>query len=52
MRFYKDGHTGLRGRFDYGTPSTDDLDNVDRFAMLFLSEDRGAVVRQAAPPKR
>jgi len=52
VRFYKDGYTDLRGRFDYGSLSTSDLDDVERFAILFLSDDRGAVVREAAPPKR
>ena len=50
--FYKDGYTDLRGRFDYATLSTNMLDNVDRFAVLILSENQGAVVREVAPPKR
>ena len=51
-RFYKDGYTDLRGRFDYTSLNTNDLDFVDRFAILVLSETDGAVVREAAPPKR
>jgi hypothetical protein len=51
-RFYKDGYTDLRGRFDYASLSTNELDFVDRFALLVLSEQNGAVVREAAPPKR
>jgi hypothetical protein len=52
VRFFKDGYTDLRGRFDYATLSTDELDGVDRFALLVLSEEHGAVIREAAPPKR
>jgi hypothetical protein len=52
VRFFKDGYTDLRGRFDYSSLSTDDLDRVDRFALLVLSEEHGAVVQEAAPPKR
>jgi hypothetical protein len=52
VRFYKDGYTDLRGRFDYSSLSTDDLDRVDRFALLVLSEEHGATVQEAAPPKR
>lgn len=52
VQFYKDGYTDLRGRFDYATLSTNQLDHVERFALLVLSEDRGAVVRELAPPKR
>lgn len=52
VAFYKDGYTDLQGRFDYATLSTDDLDRVERFALLVASETRGAVVLEAAPPQR
>ena len=52
VRFYKDGYTDLRGRFDYSSLNTNELDFVDKFALLVLSEEHGAVVREAAPPKR
>ncbi len=52
VRFFKDGYTDLRGRFDYSSLNTNELDNVARFALLILSEDHGAIVREAAPPKR
>ena len=50
--FYKDGYTDLRGRFDYTSLNTNELDNVQRFALLILSEESGALVREAQPPKR
>ena len=52
VRFFKDGYTDLRGRFDYASLSTNELEHVDRFALLILSENHGATVREAAPPKR
>jgi len=52
VRFYKDGYTDLRGRFDYGSLSTNELDNVERFALLFLSDAQGALVREASAPKQ
>ncbi|MBP7866141.1 MAG: hypothetical protein KA419_09345 [Acidobacteria bacterium] len=52
VNFYKDGYTDLRGRFDYASLSTDDLDRTDRFAILVLSDTDGAVVKEAAPPGR
>jgi hypothetical protein len=52
VAFYKDGYTDLRGRFDYATLSTDDLDRVERFALLVVSDDAGAAVLEAAPPPR
>ncbi len=52
VKFYKDGYTDLRGRFDYTSLSTNELEAVDRFSVLILSDDLGAMVREAAPPKR
>jgi hypothetical protein len=52
VRFYKDGYTDLRGRFDYATLSTDDLDRVERFAILIVSDEAGATVLEAPPPPR
>ena len=50
--FYKDGYTDLRGKFDYGSLSTDNLDLVERFSILIMSEDSGAVVKEAEVPVR
>ena len=52
VAFYKDGYTDLRGRFDYVSLNTDELDRVAKFAILVLSDAKGAVVKEAAPPKR
>jgi hypothetical protein len=52
IQFYKDGYTDLRGRFDYVSLNTNELDHVQKFAFLVLSDDSGAVVREADPPKR
>jgi hypothetical protein len=50
--FYKDGYTDLRGKFDYASLSTDDLNGATRFAILVLSDEHGAVVKEAQPPRR
>ena len=52
VTFYKDGYTDLRGRFDYASLSTDKLDHVQRFAILVLSDEYGAVIRESDVPKR
>jgi hypothetical protein len=52
VSFYKDGYTDLRGRFDFTSVSTDDLERVQRFALLVLSDSDGAAVREAAPPQQ
>ena len=51
VRFHKDGYTDLRGRFDYVSQSNQSFDDVEKFAVLVLSDENGAVVRQAAKPK-
>jgi hypothetical protein len=52
VKFYKDGYTDLRGRFDYASLNTNDLDVAGKFSILVLSDEFGATVREAAPPKR
>ena len=52
VKFYKDGYTDLRGRFDYASLSTNDLDFVDRFSILVMDDEQGALIREVAPPKR
>jgi len=52
VKFYKDGYTDLRGRFDYASVSTPEKTPVERFAVLVLSDEHGALIREAAPPQR
>ncbi len=52
VQFYKDGYTDLRGRFDYTSLNTNELDFVESFALLVLSDQHGAIVREAKPPKQ
>lgn len=51
VQFYKDGYTDLRGRFDYASLSNQSLSTVERFAVLVVSPDFGAIVREAGVPK-
>ena len=52
VKFYKDGYTDVRGRFDYASLNTNDLDIATKFSVLVLSDANGALVREANPPKR
>jgi hypothetical protein len=52
VRFYKDGYTDLRGRFDYVSLNTGELDTVQSFAILILNDEHGAIIREAKPPKQ
>ena len=51
IRFYKDGYTDLRGRFDYASISNDDLATAERFAILVLDSENGASLHEVGPPK-
>ena len=50
--FHKDGYTDHRGRMDYVSLNTGGLDQVERFALLIMSPEDGAVIREANPPKQ
>jgi hypothetical protein len=52
IKFYKDGYTDLRGRFDYASLSTGDLQSVVKFSLLISSDRDGSMVREAMPPLR
>jgi hypothetical protein len=51
VQFFKDGYTDLRGRFDYTSLNTNEIEYVDKFSMLIMSDEHGALIREAAPPK-
>ena len=52
VKFFKDGYTDLRGRFDYASVSSNEVQDVANFSILISSEKFGAVVREANPPRR
>ncbi|MBM3981598.1 MAG: hypothetical protein FJ304_15235 [Planctomycetes bacterium] len=52
VKFHKDGYTDLRGRFDYISVNTPERQAIEKFSVLVLSEERGALIREVAPPQR
>jgi hypothetical protein len=52
VRFYKDGYTDVRGRFDYASVSADDAKGSTRFAILVISDEKGATLHDVATPSR
>jgi len=52
VKFHKDGYTDVRGRFDYASVSTPERQPIERFAILVLSDEKGATIRESAPPQR
>ncbi len=52
VRFFKDGYTDLRGKFDYVSLNTSELSKVVKLSLLVMSEKEGALVREVTPPKQ
>ncbi len=52
VRFFKDGYTDLRGKFDYASVSSSGLSGVRKFSILVMSDDHGATVLEVTPPQR
>src|SRR5205823_2555151 len=52
VKFHKDGYTDLRGRFDYASVNSPERQAIQKFSVLILSDDKGAVIREASPPQQ
>ena len=52
VKFHEDGYTDLRGRLGCALVNTPERQASERFSVLVLSEDGGALIREAAPPKQ
>jgi hypothetical protein len=52
VRFYKDGYTDSRGRFDYASVSAADAKGATRYAILVISEEKGATLHDVAAPNQ
>ncbi len=50
VKFYKDGYTDSRGRFDYTSISASSARGATRFAILVKSEEKGATLHDVATP--
>ncbi|MDZ4198506.1 MAG: hypothetical protein U1E27_04380, partial [Kiritimatiellia bacterium] len=51
-RFWKDGYTDLRGRFDYLSLNDRKPEEAAEFSILILHPELGAEIRTAKPPTR
>lgn len=52
VRFYKDGYTDSRGRFDYTSVSAGDAKGATRYAILVISDEKGATLHDVAAPNQ
>ena len=51
-KFHKDGYTDIRGTFDYVTLNQDNLNDIQSFSILVVSEQYGSVIREAGKPSK
>ena len=51
IKFYKDGFTDLRGKFDYISLNTDLINEVNKFSILMVSKEYGSIIVSCNPPK-
>lgn len=49
--FFKDGYTDIRGKFDYAQTSGNRLKDVQKFAILVMSDTLGSIIKECNPPK-
>lgn len=50
IAFYKDGYTDLRGRFDYASVTVSGGISAEKLAVLVMSDELGATIRELTPP--
>lgn len=50
IKFYKDGYTDLRGKFNYISLNTDMLNSVSKFSILIIHDKLGSAIKEVNPP--
>jgi len=50
IKFYKDGYTDLRGKFNYILLNTDQLKIVTKFAVFIMHDEFGSIIKECNPP--
>jgi hypothetical protein len=50
VKFYKDGYTDLRGKFNFISLNTDDLRNLSRFSIFVIHDQFGSLIKECNPP--
>ena len=50
VKFFKDGYTDLRGRFNFLGLNTNNLGNINKFALFILHPELGSVIKECSPP--
>lgn len=51
-KFWRDGFTDIRGRFEYANASGKNLDNVKKFAIFFDHKTLGSMIKEVNKPSK
>ncbi|CDW90653.1 UNKNOWN [Stylonychia lemnae] len=51
-KFFKDGYTDIRGKFEYAQSSGSKLSEVKKFAIFVMSDTLGSIIKECDPPKQ
>lgn len=51
-KFFKDGYTDIRGKFEYAQINSKSISGIQKFAILVLSDSHGALTKEARPPSK
>jgi hypothetical protein len=50
VKFYKDGYTDLRGKFNFVSLNTDQLQQLKRFSIFVMHDEMGSMIKECNPP--
>ena len=50
VKFYKDGYTDLRGKFNFVSLNTDQLTKLKRFSIFVMHDEFGSMIKECNPP--
>ena len=51
-KFFKDGYTDIRGKFEYAQINSKSISGIQKFAILILSDSHGALTKEARTPSK
>ena len=51
-KFFRDGYTDIRGKFEYAQSSGSQIDKVEKFSILVLDDELGSVIKESNPPPK
>ena len=51
-KFFKDGYTDIRGKFEYAQINSKSISGIQKFAILVMSDSHGALTKEARPPSK